>query len=474
MRKKWIGAFVLLMLCGAKGRDEAMTGLLEALPGRWSFEGSSMLADRSVTRRRGVVEIDRWNDGARDGLQQRWFLTPPFNVPDGGRTVHVFDRPSERWYSKFDPSYPALAWPPVTRVERRRGALVMPPSAHGDQTGDHLQRARYSDVTVDAWSWTLERSYNGGRDWFEIQSMKARRLSDAYLSIQARPASAEGGSVTTLLDRFDGSRGLATDPEGNLYIGARRHGSEREDVPIVKVRPDGTHSVFATGLVPVGLVWRDGFLHVYSEHTSPGRLVKIDGLGTVSLVADLSGSTLAADDAGTLYTVDPTSSDVLAIDSSGRTRVFASGPALQRLFSLAFDEARGVLFGSRFGSGEVYAIAGDGTTELVATVPGFGGANAAWIAVAGDLLYVTGFGAEQVFAVEIESGRVRLIAGSGLPGGANGPAGSATFRSPNGIAVGPEGRRLYVAELGDMKQGRYVNNRLRRIELSAFVEEASR
>ena len=45
-----------------------------------------------------------------------------------------------------------------------------------DPGGDLMERGRYHDIGVDAYSFTLDRSYDGGRSWIQpVVSYRARR-----------------------------------------------------------------------------------------------------------------------------------------------------------------------------------------------------------------------------------------------------------------------------------------------------------
>ena len=205
---------------------------LEFLFGGWMTHGRSMQADRSVVETTAVLTIGRYTDGTYRGIREDWYLTAPFLAHDGGSSVRLHVPEAGRWVSKYTLGYPALAWPEVSSFEVVEGAVVFGSTSQSDQTGDHLQRARYFDISSEGWRWDLERSYDGGENWFSIQTLEARRVSDERLSWRSE-APAPTGRVSTLLDGFFGSRALATDPEGNLYIAAplrrRRGGSDPPD-----------------------------------------------------------------------------------------------------------------------------------------------------------------------------------------------------------------------------------------------------
>jgi len=104
--------------------------------------------------------------------------------------------------------------------------------------------------------------------------------------------------------------------------------------------------------------------------------------------------------------------------------------------------------------------AGQVTTLTAGTgTPGFtdGAGNAAYfrspngvtISPDGTTLYVADTGNNAIRKIVIASGQVITLAGSGTPGFANGAGNVASFSSPNGITISPDGTNLYVADTGN-------------------------
>ena len=110
-----------------------------------------------------------------------------------------------------------------------------------------------------------------------------------------------------------------------------------------------------------------------------------------------------------------------------------------------------------FGNNEIRQISGGGVSVLAgngaqSSLNGTGSSatfnNPYGIAVAYDgSLIVTEHGGNVVRRVTT-SGFVTTIAGTGALGNANGPGGSSTFRTPEGVAVDSSGS-IYIAEVGN-------------------------
>jgi hypothetical protein len=99
-------------------------------------------------------------------------------------------------------------------------------------------------------------------------------------------------------------------------------------------------------------------------------------------------------------------------------------------------------------SGQVETIAGTGTQ---AVQPGSGGAGAStalsspWdLALDGPTLYIAMAGTHQIWSLDLESRQVAPFAGTGREGLRDGPRGEACFAQSSGLALA--GRHLYIAD----------------------------
>ncbi|MBI4546028.1 MAG: hypothetical protein HY703_12580, partial [Gemmatimonadetes bacterium] len=84
----------------------------------------------------------------------------------------------------------------------------------------------------------------------------------------------------------------------------------------------------------------------------------------------------------------------------------------------------------------------------------------AGLALGGGLLYIVDSANQRVRAVELASGVIKSVAGTGIRGfaGDGGPATEALLQDPQGVAVSPDGRTLFIADAG--------NHRVRTVNLA--------
>lgn len=123
-------------------------------------------------------------------------------------------------------------------------------------------------------------------------------------------------------------------------------------------------------------------------------------------------------------------------------RVTDLGVAFGRPTGLAFDEA-GNLYTADAQSGAVYRITPEGDVSTVIS----GLQEPTGLCWKGGALYAAETGMNRVVRI-LPNGTMSVAAGSGMEGLTDGPASSAAFSSPKGVAVGDDGT-IYVSDTGN-------------------------
>jgi sugar lactone lactonase YvrE len=218
----------------------------------------------------------------------------------------------------------------------------------------------------------------------------------------------EDGSLPPFVTGIAGPAGAAFDSKGTFYVAAFLGGQ------VVRRTRDGAVTVFASGLEgPVG--------------------VAIDDCDRVYVsVAGLSGPGFR------VYRFRPTGEREIFADLS------QSGFMIFGLGGLAFDRV-GRLYVSNFIDGRVVRVDRNGVMEQFAVIPDLVFPAIGYLSFAGDQLYATGIGDNQVYVID-RDGNVRVAAGTGAAAEVDGPADRAAFDGPNGIVTAGAGRALWVSD----------------------------
>jgi len=224
---------------------------------------------------------------------------------------------------------------------------------------------------------------------------------------------------------FSSSWGIAVDVAGNVYVA---------DGVIRKI--DSTCQV--TTLAGGG----------------KGGAGAVDGAGTAASFSQPEGLTLDA--SGNLYVADRGNNKIRKVDPDGNVTTVAnlSAPAAITVDAVGTLYAVDDNYIYKIANGQVTTLAGRGASGLIdgpGTYAAFYGLLGITIDANGNL-FVTDSNNNAVRKVTPD-GEVTTIAG-GVCGDADGPANTATFNYPWGIAVDPDGV-IYVADWG--------NNKIRKI-----------
>jgi sugar lactone lactonase YvrE len=214
-----------------------------------------------------------------------------------------------------------------------------------------------------------------------VASPAIDRQGNIYLTLsgsrgQETPVSVfrveRNGEMRPFASGIMNASGLATDPEGNVYVSSRQEGT------VYRVSPAGATSVYAEGMgIATGIAF-DTERNLYVGDRS-GTIFKIAPDRQIFVFATLEPSVAAYHLAfgidGTLYVSGPTTSsfdNIHAIDRNGATTVFYRG--LGRPQGLAVDIAGSVYAAASLGGRRgVVRIAQTGEAQLVVAGSGIVG-----------------------------------------------------------------------------------------------------
>ena len=266
---------------------------------------------------------------------------------------------------------------------------------------------------------------------------KIRKISTDGVVTTLAGSGAEGSNDGTgAAASFGYPTDVAVDANGNVYV------ADMSAQKIRKITPTGVVTTFAgtgeTGATdgnatvakfadPHGVAL-DGAGNVYVAELSGNKIRKISPAGIVSTLAG-SGAPAYGDGTGTAASFkNPTG---LAVDQSGNVYVADTGN-----YDIRKVTPTGVVT-TLAGSNSSGAVDGTGTSAsfgLPAGVELDPGGN----------IYVADSASNQIRMVT-SAGVVTTVAGSSVRGDANGPAGSATFNTPTGVALDASGN-VYVVD----------------------------
>lgn len=272
----------------------------------------------------------------------------------------------------------------------------------------------------------------------------------SFIIFSTALGAAEKPRVSTLAEVDGGTGGLVVDARGNVYsadFGAVLGNPATAGTRLFRITPEGKTSVFASGFEGASGVAIDPAGNFIQANIRGGYLSTITRDGTVTKhpAEGLSSPVgVVIDQQGTIFVANCGALSIQRIARDGTSERFVESELLKCPNGLTLDDD-GNLYAANFYSGDVVKMTPAGEASVLATLPGN---NNGHIVFAKGILYVVARKAHQIYQVALD-GTVKLLAGSGEQGNADGPLLEASFSFPNDIAISPDGKRLYVNEVAD-------------------------
>ena len=252
--------------------------------------------------------------------------------------------------------------------------------------------------------------------------------------------------VSTLTDEFPGSGGVKLGPDGYLYVANFGDDlSNANGTQVWRIDPaTGTRTVFATGLQGASGNDFDSQGNLFQSNIAGGRVSKITPAGVVSTfenVGIVGPVGIAVDDDDNLIVCNCGNNTLRKVTADGVSSLFSSNSIYNCPNGITRDHA-GNFYVANFGNGTIVKVAPDGMPSFFVNIPGNNNGHLTYYAP-DSMLYVNSHGSSSIYRVTLE-GDVTKIAGTGVRGNDDGPALSATFSRPNGIALSVTGDTLWV------------------------------
>lgn len=234
--------------------------------------------------------------------------------------------------------------------------------------------------------------------------------------------------------------GIAIGPEGAIYVAAH------EARKVHRLTLDGTHTVLDHSFNgPNGLAV-DGDGNVYVANALGNSISKVTPAGEISRFAEGINNPggLAFGPDGRLYVTEKDDDRISIIDRDGVVEHWVEGMGITRPVGLVVDGG-GTVYVSSLVDGGIHRISPAGQAELLASIPFTAPLAIGFITLAQGKIYATALNNHLIYEVSLD-GQVRIFAGTGVNGGASGPAAEAQFNGPHGIAYNPVDHALYVSD----------------------------
>ena len=332
-----------------------------------------------------------------------------------------------------------------------------------------IQNALYNVACVHALQGRPERAlqylhrarnegYSNGKYLMQDTDLTVLREDPRFVAMANRSflgkekVSTQVSSITEAISGQTG--GVAVGPDGIIYVADFAN-------QVWKVSPDGSMEVLATGFTKAAGCALDADGNLYQADHGQNKIWKIsaDGTKTDLNAQGLRGPVGVAYQAdGNLLVTSYQGQSIMRVAQDGSSEILSEGGLLSGPNGIALA-SDGRVFVVNYNDGVVLQILEDGTQKLITVLPGRGNGHLAWLDGA---MFVTARRANQIYHVT-PLGEVSLVAGGGKQGVEDGGPIEARFGLPNGIAMSPDGKYIYVNDRTNKPTPEWV---LRRISIA--------
>ncbi|MFT5892064.1 MAG: DNA-binding beta-propeller fold protein YncE [Dokdonia sp.] len=287
-----------------------------------------------------------------------------------------------------------------------------------------------------------------------------------YTTLQAQV------TVTTITSEFNGSGGLSLDSEGNLFIadfGDFLGMADTDGIPnnVLKLDVDLNLTEFATDFTGASGNDFDSEGTLYQSDIRDSAIYKIVNgvrifVTSTGIVAPVG---IVFDSEDNFYVCNCGNNTIRKVTPDGTSTQFASEGEFACPNGITIDENNN-LYVSNFSNNNIVKITPDGTTSTIGnTVDGNGHID---YDQNSKNLYIASYSGHQLFYLNLDNPVMTVIAGTGERGNDDGTEMTATFSTPNGIAVTDDGNTLYV-NCAVPLDGAMINPQIiRRIDISSL------
>lgn len=254
--------------------------------------------------------------------------------------------------------------------------------------------------------------------------------------------------VVTLTSSFKGSGGLSLDNDGNLFIGD--FGDflgipDPDGLPnhVMKLDTNLNLTQYSTGFLGAsgndfdsnGVLFQSDIRDNAIYKIIGGVRTFVTGAGIVSPVG------IVFDSNDNFYVCNCGDGTIRKVTPSGISTQFASGPEFNCPNGITVDENDN-LYVSNFANKKIVKITPSGTVSEIGNTTSNNGHLDYDINFRN--LYIASYQGHEIWSLNIDTLEMEVIAGTGVRGNDDGSGQTATFSTPNGIAVTDDGSRIYV------------------------------